>query len=53
MELRNFYLSPNVIRMIKPRRTEWAGHVVCMGLKEECIEDFVGKTRRKQTTRKS
>jgi hypothetical protein len=26
-ELRNLYASPNIIRMIKPRRMEWVGHV--------------------------
>jgi hypothetical protein len=25
-ELHNLYSSPSVIRMIKPRRTRWAGH---------------------------
>ena len=25
------YFSPNIIRMIKSRRMEWAGHVVRMG----------------------
>jgi hypothetical protein len=27
----------------------WAGHVACMD--EECIQDFGGKTRKKETTR--
>jgi hypothetical protein len=26
-QLRNLYSSPNIIRMIKPRRMRWAGHV--------------------------
>jgi hypothetical protein len=26
-ELHNLYSSPNIIRMIKSRRTRWAGHV--------------------------
>jgi hypothetical protein len=36
---RNLYFLPNirVIRMIKSRRMIWAGHVVRMGGKEECI----------------
>jgi len=27
-ELRNLYTSQNIIRMIKSKRTRWAGHVV-------------------------
>jgi hypothetical protein len=30
-ELHNLYFSPNIIRMIKLRRTRWAGHVARMG----------------------
>jgi hypothetical protein len=30
-ELRNLYSSPNIIRMIKPRKMRWAGHVARMG----------------------
>jgi hypothetical protein len=30
-ELRNFYSSPNIIRMIKSMRMRWAGHVERMG----------------------
>ena len=30
-ELHNWYLSPNIIRVIKPRRLRWAGHVARMG----------------------
>jgi hypothetical protein len=26
-ELHNLYCSPSIIRMIKPRRMRWAGHV--------------------------
>jgi hypothetical protein len=38
--------------MIRSRRMSWAGHVAYMG-EEEYIEDFGGKTRRKETTRKT
>jgi hypothetical protein len=32
----------------------WAGYVACMGEKNECIEGFGGKGRRKEiTTRKT
>jgi hypothetical protein len=30
-DLHNLYSSPNIIRMIKPRRFRWAGHVALMG----------------------
>jgi hypothetical protein len=30
-ELHNLYSSPSIIRMIKPRRMRWAGHVARMG----------------------
>jgi hypothetical protein len=30
-ELHNLYSSPNIVRMIKSRRTRWAGHVARMG----------------------
>ena len=29
-ELHSLYRSPNIIRMIKPRRLRWAGHVARM-----------------------
>jgi hypothetical protein len=29
-ELHNLYHSPNIIRIIKPKSTEWAGHVASM-----------------------
>jgi PAS domain-containing protein len=30
-ELHNLYSSPNIVRVIKSRRTNWAGHVARMG----------------------
>jgi hypothetical protein len=30
-ELHNLYSSPNIIRMITPRRMKWAGHVARVG----------------------
>jgi hypothetical protein len=30
-ELRNLYSSPSIIRITKPRRMRWAGHVARMG----------------------
>jgi hypothetical protein len=39
--LHNLYSSPNIIRVIKPRRMRWAGHIACMG--EECRQGSGGK----------
>ena len=30
-ELNDLYSSPNIVRVIKPRRMKWAGHVARMG----------------------
>jgi hypothetical protein len=30
-ELHNLYSSPDIIRLVKPRRMRWAGHVARMG----------------------
>jgi hypothetical protein len=30
-ELNDLYLSPNIVRVIKSRRTRWAGHVARVG----------------------
>jgi hypothetical protein len=30
-ELNDLYCSPNIIRVIKPRRMRWAGHVARLG----------------------
>jgi hypothetical protein len=47
-ELHILYSSPDIIRQIKSRRMRWAGHVARIG--EECVQDFDGKARRKETT---
>jgi hypothetical protein len=52
-ELHKLYSSPNVIRMIKSRRMTWARHVARMRVEEECVLDFGGIVRRKETTRKT
>jgi hypothetical protein len=28
-ELNNLYSLPNIVRVVKPRRMRWAGHVAC------------------------
>jgi hypothetical protein len=49
-ELHNLYCSPNIIRIIKPRKMSWAGHVAQMGGEEECIycRILVGKPEGKR-----
>jgi hypothetical protein len=37
------YSSPNIIRMIKPRRLRWAGHVARMSEKRGAYRALVGK----------
>jgi hypothetical protein len=53
-ELHNFHSSPSIVRMVESRRMRWAEHVAHMGEKWiDCIEDFDGKAKRKETTRKN
>jgi hypothetical protein len=52
-ELHKLYSSPNVIRMIKSSKMIWAGYVARMGVEEECVLDFGGKVKRKETIRKT
>jgi hypothetical protein len=42
-ELHNLYLSPSIIRMIKPRRVRWTGHVARMRAKKNACRILVGK----------
>jgi hypothetical protein len=50
----NFYFSPDVIRMIKSRRTRLTGHVARTGEKRNAYMILVGKAEgRKGTTRKT
>jgi hypothetical protein len=41
-ELHNLYSSPNIIRMIKSRRTRWARDVARMGEKRNAYRILVG-----------
>jgi hypothetical protein len=43
-ELHNLYPSPSIIRVIKSRRLEWAGHVAKHGTDEKYIHDSDRKT---------
>jgi hypothetical protein len=42
-ELNDFYLSPNIIRVIKSRRMRWASHVARMGEKRVACRILVGR----------
>jgi hypothetical protein len=43
-ELRDFYSSPSINRIIKLRRIRWAGHVARMGEMRNVYRLLVGKT---------
>jgi hypothetical protein len=47
-ELRDLYSLPSIIRIIKPRRMRWAGHVARMGEKRNVYRLLVGKTEGKR-----
>jgi hypothetical protein len=40
-ELHNLYSSPDIIRMIKPRRMRWAGHVARIGEERKLYKALV------------
>jgi hypothetical protein len=42
-ELHNLYSSPSIIRIVKPRRMRWVGHVARMGEKWNVYRLLVGK----------
>jgi hypothetical protein len=46
-ELHNLYSSPDIIRLIKSRRTRWAGHVARMGEGRNVYRVLVGKPEEK------
>jgi hypothetical protein len=47
-ELRDLYASSSIIRIIKPRRMRWAGHVARMGEKRNAYRLLVGKPEKKR-----
>jgi len=49
-ELNDLYSSPSIVRVIKSRRTRWAGHVARMGEEMGGVEGVGGKTGGKETT---
>jgi len=44
-ELNDLYSSLNIVKVIKSRRTRWAGHVARMGEKRGCIGSWWGNRR--------
>jgi hypothetical protein len=42
-ELHDLYSSPSIIRIMKSRRTRWAGHVIRMGVKRNAYRSLVAK----------
>jgi hypothetical protein len=44
-ELRNLYCSPNIIKMIRFKRTRWVGHVARIGEIRNTYAVFVGKLK--------
>jgi hypothetical protein len=47
-ELHSLYSSPKIIRVIKPRRLRWMGHVTCMGEGRGVCRVLVGKPEGKR-----
>ena len=47
-ELNDRYSSPNIVRVIKPRRIRWAGHVARMGEGRGVYRVLVGKPEGKR-----
>jgi hypothetical protein len=44
-ELSDLYSLPNIVRVIKPRRMRWVGHVALMGRGEMCTVLWWGTLR--------
>jgi hypothetical protein len=47
-EVNDLYCSPNIVRVIKSRRTRWAGHVARMRARRDLHRVFVGKPEAKR-----
>jgi hypothetical protein len=47
-KLHIFYSSPNIIRMIEPRRVKWAGYGIRVGEKKNAFMILLGKPERKR-----
>jgi len=44
-ELNDLYSSPNIVRVMKPRRMRWSGHMTRMGEERGCIGSWWGNRR--------
>jgi hypothetical protein len=44
-ELHNVYCSPSIVRIIKPRRMRWVGHVARMGEKRNAYRILVANPK--------
>jgi hypothetical protein len=51
-KLNDLYSSPNIVRVIKPRRMRWEGHVASMGERSGVYRVFVGKPEGKRLLRR-
>ena len=51
-ELNDLKSSPNIVRVIKSRRTGWAGHVARMGERKGVCKVLVGKPEGRRPLRK-
>jgi hypothetical protein len=51
-ELRDLYSSPNIIRIMKPRRMRWAGHVARIWENKNACRLLVGKPEGKRLLRR-
>jgi hypothetical protein len=47
-ELNDLYSSPSIVRVTKPRRMRWAGHMAYMGEEREVHRVLVGKPEGKR-----
>jgi hypothetical protein len=47
-ELNDLYSSPNIIRVIKSRRTRWAGRLARMGERRGAYRILVGRPKRRR-----
>ena len=48
-ELSDLYSLPNILRVVKPRRMKWAGHVASMGEGRGVHRVLIGKSEGKRT----
>ena len=47
-EMNDLYCSPNIVPVIKSRKTRWAGHVARMGERRVVCRVLVGKPQGKE-----